>query len=100
MCITYKSLAQKFFFVGLQKWTREKVAECPRCNQDRTFVKTKAKRVPLQSIPITPKLFWRVHVDLAGPFSESCEGHVYIGVAVDAFSKFVEVEGKSSLSVF
>ena len=62
---------------------------------------------PLKPIPIEPKIMWRIHgnfatvcdkiflVDLAGPFTPtSVDGNRYIAIAVCAFSKFVEAQGK------
>ena len=55
-------------------------------------------------------MMWRIHgsienflhqqiwVDLCGPFKMSKNGNVYIAIAVDAFSKFVEAQGKISKS--
>ena len=45
---------------------------------------------PLNPIPVDPKLFFRINLDLMGPFLESNNGNKYVAIAVDAFSKYVE----------
>ena len=49
-----------------------------------------AKPEQLQSIPISG-IGFRWHVDLAGPFPKSSRGHTFIMIAVEAFTKHLEV---------
>jgi len=51
---------------------------------------------PLRPIPVTPKIFWRVHIDLAGKFSKTKRGNTFIAIAVCAFSKYIEAKGNPS----
>ena len=54
----------------------------------------KAGLPPLTAIPVIPKAFWRVNLDFIGPFSRSRNGNAYVGLAVCAFTKYVEAAGK------
>jgi len=52
---------------------------------------------PLIPIPVTPKIFWRVHVDLTGKLPVTSKGNKYIAVAICAFSKYIEAKGNSRI---
>ena len=52
---------------------------------------------PLIPIPVTPKIFWRVHVDLTGKMPVTNKGNQYIAVAICAFSKYIEAKGNSRI---
>ena len=89
---TYKKIHQRYYFWGLQEWVRNRAKECPLCDE-LTTVSIRAKRTPLIAIPVTPKIFWRVHIDLAGPFRESKSGCKYVALAICSFIKYPEIEG-------
>jgi len=63
----------------------ETVSTAGRVEADFTIT-----RETLLSIPIS-SLGFRWHVDLAGPFPESNRGHTFIMIAVEAFTKHLEV---------
>lgn len=44
----------------------------------------------LHPLPICAR-FERIHIDLMGPLLASAQGHKYIVVAIDAFTKWAEV---------
>ena len=52
---------------------------------------------PLIPIPVTPKIFWRVHVDLTGTLPVTSQGNKYIAVAICGFSKYIVAKGNSQL---
>ena len=60
----------------------------------------KALAPPLRAIPVVPKAFWRVHVDVLGPFEMSLNGHGYVALGVCALTKYVEAEGKYHINNF
>ena len=88
----------KYHVPGGWRYVQDKVKECLVC-KDKTKVDLKASRVSLKAIPVVPKLFWRVHFDLGGPFPVSVNGSTYFAVAVCAFSKYIECEGNLGGSV-
>lgn len=55
---------------------------------------------PLRPIPVTPKIFWRVHIDLAGPFTKTTNGNKYIAIGVCAFIKYIEGKGNPNFFIF
>jgi transposase InsO family protein len=81
-------LLTKYWWYGLQADVSKAVSRCEHCG--RVNASFAAKPVQLQSIPISSMGF-RWHVDTAGPFPESRRGNKYILVAVEAFSKHLEV---------
>jgi hypothetical protein len=89
---TYQKIHDRYYFWGLQDWVRNRSRECPVCSELKT-VSIRAKRTPLIAIPVVPKVFWRVHIDLAGPFRESSSGSKYVALAICAFIKYAEIEG-------
>ena len=52
----------------------------------------KASLPPLKAIPVAPKTWWRVHVDVLGPLVMTKKGNKYVAIAVDAFTKYTEAE--------
>ena len=71
----------------------QKVKECVACAYKNNTI-WKAGLPALTAIPVIPKPFWRLNLDFAGPFSRSRNGNAYIGLAVCAFTKYVEAAGK------
>lgn len=90
---THQKMSEFYWMRGMQRWVSEKVRNCVVCSQKKSTSLAKATRAPLIAIPVEPQAFWRVHVDLAGPFNESRNGCNYIGVGICAFLKYIEVEG-------
>ena len=89
---TYKKFKERFWFRGLSVWVRKKVQDCVAC-KNKNNGDWPAQRAPLVPIPVEPKLWWRVHVDLIGPLTKTNDENKYICIAVDAFSKYVEGQG-------
>lgn len=54
---------------------------------------------PLQTIPVEPKIMWRVHLDLATNFPLSTKGNKHVVIAICAFIKFIEAQ-RNLLSYF
>ena len=69
-----------------------KTKECVICGH-KNNVFNKAVVPPLVPIPVTPKIMWRVHVDLTAKMSLTKKGNRYIGIAICAFSKYIEAKG-------
>ena len=73
---------------------------CDRCQQNAPQLKTAA--MELQSIPVSPKVWYLVGMDLIGPFKATAMGHQFVLTMTDYFSKYVEavpIKDKSAVSV-
>ena len=88
---TYEKFKKRFWFRGMSLWVRKKTKECVACT-NKNNKNWPAHRTPLIPIPVTPQMWWRVHIDLIGPLPTSSCGNKYICIAVDAFSKFIEAQ--------
>ena len=82
----------RYYWHGGEKYVRQKIKECIVCSH-KNNVFNSAGVAPLRPIPVTPKIFWRVHIDLAGPFSTTKKGNKYIAIAICAFTKYIEGGG-------
>ena len=69
-----------------------KTKECVICAH-KNNVFNKAPVPPLIPIAVTPKIMWRVHVDLTARMPLTKRGNRYIAVAICAFSKYPEAKG-------
>ena len=70
---------------------RMKTKECVICaHKNGDF--SRAAIAPLKVIPVHPKLFWRIHCDLMGPFPCSYSGNRYVAIAICSFSKYIEAK--------
>jgi len=88
---TYQKFKKRFWFRGMSVWVRRKVKDCVPCS-NKNNAKWPAHRTPLIPIPVEPKMWWRVHVDLIGPLPTSRAGRKYICIAVCALSKYMEAK--------
>ena len=82
-----------YYWYGGEKYVRMKTKECVVCGH-KNNVFNKAAVPPLVPIPVTPKMFWRVHVDLTAKLPQTKNGNKYIAIAICAFSKYIEAKGK------
>jgi site-specific DNA-cytosine methylase len=81
-------LLTRFWWYGLLADVEHLVGNCEFCSRvDANFT---AKPQELKSIPIS-SLAFRWHVDLAGPFPKSNRDNTYIMIAIEAFTKHLEV---------
>ena len=60
--ITWKKIKERFYWRGGQAYVAKKVSECVACAYKNNSL-WKAGLPKLKAIPVTPKAFWRVHVD-------------------------------------
>jgi hypothetical protein len=77
-----------YWWSGMYQDVRDVVRECAACAQSK--VSFRALQPVLHPLPIT-SMFYRWHVDLAGPFPATSRGNTYIMVAIDSFTKMAEV---------
>jgi hypothetical protein len=88
---TYEKFRKRFWFRGMSVWVKQKMKDCVPCSNKHN-PQWPAHRAPLIPIPVEPKMWWRVHIDLVGPLPESSVGNKYIFLAVCALSKYVEAQ--------
>ena len=86
-----------YYWYGGEKYVRKNVRECILCSHTKKVFNS-ADFTPLHPISVTPKIFWRVHIDLAGPFTKTKNGNKYIAIGICAFIKYIE--GKRNVRIF
>jgi transposase InsO family protein len=84
---TYETIRSRYFWEGIYKDVHSYVSSCQTCQMAKR--KYHGKKSPLQPLPVD-NLFERWHIDFVGPFTPSPEGHVYILLVVDSFSRWCE----------
>ena len=82
----------RYYWYGGESYVREKTKECIICSHKNNVFNAAAVS-HLRPIPVIPKIFWRVHVDLTGKFSKTKNGNQFIAIAICAFSKYIEAKG-------
>ena len=85
----WQRINERYYWYGGHKFVKEKTRECVYCSQ-KNNVFNKASIASLCPIPVTPKVMWRIHCDLMGPFPLTPNGNKYVAIAICAFTKFVE----------
>ena len=84
---TYALLSPFYWWHSMWSDSAEAVRRCAVC--DRSKASYNVRPAELSPLPIQgPGYRW--HVDLAGPLPPTPQGHVYVLIAVDAFTKWVE----------
>lgn len=78
---------RRLWFLGVDAALERLAAACGVCSALRPA----PPHAPLASWPVPPQSFYRIHVDLLGPF----HGYVFL-IIVDAYSKWVECYDVSS----
>jgi len=73
-----------------------KTRECVVCGH-KNNVFNAAPVPPLIPIPVTPKIFWRVHVDFTEKMPVTNKGNQYITFSICAFSKYIEAKDNSRI---
>ena len=86
---TTHMLMLRYWWAGLYNDVRRAISLCPSCSRV-TSSNFGARSTQLQPLPIMG-MFYRWHVDLAGPFPVTARGHTYVMVCVEAFSKHAEL---------
>jgi hypothetical protein len=93
---TYSRLSDQYYWAGMYLDVEQHVKSCGACVRLRAAFSRDTPNT-LQSLPILG-LFFRWHVDLAGPFpiyyddQHNKVKQVYLFVAVEAFTRWIEVK--------
>lgn len=83
---TYDRIRRRFYWPGLARSVRRYVAACEECQRRKTPSTLPAGR--LQPLDISTEPFFRVGLDLLGPFPLSSAGNRWIAVATDYATRY------------
>lgn len=83
---TYDCVCQRFYWPGLYRSVRHYITACDLCQRRKTPRSLPAG--PLQPIDIPTKPFFRIGLDLLGPFPLSHSGNRCIAVATDYATRY------------
>ena len=81
---TKKLLREKVWFPGIDDQVKEDISKCTACQANSSS----SSPDPLQMSTLPPSAWHTVHIDFCGPFPSG----EYLIVAIDAYSRFPEVE--------
>ncbi|XP_061495907.1 uncharacterized protein LOC133390739 [Rhineura floridana] len=93
---TKRRLAAHYYWPNISKDVKQHCLSCGICQKvGKSGVKTKA---PLKPLPIIGQPFYRVGIDLVGPFSKSTRhGKKYLLVVVDFATRYPDAEALRSV---
>ena len=78
---TLAKICSRYYWKAMVDEIREYVRKCPQCQKNNTnFIKTNAK---LHPIPVQPKVWCQVGIDLIGPLPTTSKGNKYVVTLVD-----------------
>lgn len=83
---TYDRVRRRYFWPGLYRSVRRYVASCDLCQRRKKPTTSPAGLLQPVDIPTEP--FFRVGVDLLGPFPVSSSGNKWIAVATDYATRY------------
>lgn len=83
---TYDRIRRRFFWPGLYRSVRQYVRSCDLCQRRKTPNTYPAGLLQPLDIPSEP--FFRVGLDLLGPFPQSTSGNKWIAVATDYATRY------------
>jgi hypothetical protein len=84
---TFAKLKQKYWWPRMFQMVKDYVDSCDVCQ--RSKVDRHQKPPPLHPLPVEDT-FTRVHIDILGPLPKTKEGHQYVLLIIDSFSKWPE----------
>ena len=84
---TYAAIRLKYYWPKMYAQIFDYVKTCDPCQHAKRHFQ--AHPAPLQNMPVVGR-FDRWHMDILGPLSSSSEGHKYILVIVDSYTRWPE----------
>jgi hypothetical protein len=88
---TMAKIRERFWFNRMEKFVRKYIRTCTSCQ----FLKTEKKARYGMLVPIKPEVdepFYKVGIDIMGPFHRSKAGNKFVIVACCYFSRYVEMK--------
>ena len=85
---TYSKLRARYSWPNMHKDVANTLRTCSTCDRIRSTSNVRASKE--HPLPLGG-LFWRWHIDTAGPLPLSAAGHRYVIVMIEAFSKHIEL---------
>ena len=86
---TFDALQKNFYWPGFYRSVEAYCRGCETCAKNKVVPRP---RSPLHPIPVIPKPFHMVGVDLIGPLKTSKQGNRYILSVIDYYTKYAEAE--------
>jgi len=84
---TFAKLRQKYWFPGMYQEIKAYVVSCDNCQ--RSKIDRHQHPPPLHPLPVEEPMS-RVHMDILGPLPKTKDGHQYILLVIDSFTKWPE----------
>jgi hypothetical protein len=78
-------ISDRFFYHQISEVTREFINTCEGCQLEKAGIASRTDRDLHHTPPTGP--YFRVHVDLCGPFRNQADKKRYIFVCIDAMTK-------------
>jgi hypothetical protein len=88
---TFAKVYKRFYWHNQTKQVKMVVKACKECQMVKCTRSIKYDVEDLKNIPIYD-LYYRVELDIVGPFLETQNGNKYILVAIDHYSKWCEAK--------
>lgn len=85
---TFHKLRQKYWFPQMHQQIIDYVSSCDTCQ--RSKVSRQQRPPPLNPLPVQDEPMARIHIDILGPLPKTKQGHQYILLIIDSFSKWSE----------
>ena len=82
-------MKQTFFFPGLLKWIKILIHDCLNCQQNKSINTQQQTATTISFADTAPCFNHRVSMDSKGPITPTSDGHTYIIVMIDHFTRFV-----------
>lgn len=83
---TYDRVRRRFFWPNMYRSVKRYVTSCDPCQRRKTPTVAPAGLLQPIDVPIEP--FYRVGLDLLGPFPTSTQGNKWVAVAIDYATRF------------
>jgi hypothetical protein len=85
---TLSMLKLTYWWSNMRALVEDVIKACSGCEREKAVFNMAPKQ--LTPLPIEG-MFYRVHVDLMGPFPATAAGYTYVLLCIDAFSKWIEL---------
>ena len=86
---TESLLNKKYTWQGIRQDISKHIRDCLECKLHESKFNTDPA---LHSIPVIPTAWHSIGIDIGGPFPTTSEGHRYVIIATDYFTKWIEAK--------